>query len=796
MSPKIKKYKWMTAFVLFFALMLTLDIFVNFSGDSLQLFFVSGLVFTLLYLMKTYGKITRRLMLGIVIILALVYGADLALTKYEQFKQQDLVINNQSTALSYEEIYNTVKTRHQVTSLHKFRDFLDYKKGIAFGEWLVNVRIDQHILKREEIQRNSTYEWLFQVLVTFIVGLLMAIIMRIKGLKLLFITPLMLYIWMWYQYMDVAWHITAFYFAGLLSYFILEHHERLLASKTSYNTEQYSGFKLMLTSITLSFALVFISGALTLVFPINTVNRLIDGVTPSLWGARSGYEGNAVKMYSLVDTPFQNIEGTLGGPIRSINSVDALFWVQLDQEVKRGVYLKTSIKDQYDGLRWINNGTVYRNQYKFYKDDPQNLKLLESGLFEKLSGTIRLNKKTVQTVTLFTPMGLYETSLNPARVYVSAENEAFYKAAAFVRYLNTYRFSATQQDFYYPSDLDYLQLPTRIDSKTKSLAQILGEMGETDYEKVVILTQFLTSNYEYTLTPEKHQGSKDFVSTFLFDTQEGYCTYFASSMAVLARLNGIPARYVEGFLVDPSKEDQEGYVKITESNAHAWVEVYLEGYGWIVVESTPPFSEPVNLDAPLTLEELLAEKEDENENQGPVVITPDSGDDTISGRPNMDELLEALEGDVGNYSGAVLTQNEIDTTQSSLKWLNLLFLVPLALLVLFISRLPFGYFRTQNTHAFAVRQLYYLSYLFAESEAFDHFEPEVTLRKMRFAKDEMDLWMKILYDRPVNVSKEDIEHAINSSEKYIKMAKEAYIGYKGRWAYLKMRLFKVHKMIP
>lgn len=796
MYPKMKKYKWMTAFILFFALMLTLDLFIQFTGDSLQLFFVSACSYALIYLMKTYGKIARRLILGLVVVLALVYGADLALTKYEQIKQQDLVLDNQSTSLTYEEIYDTVRTRHPITAVHKSRDFLDYKKVLAFGDWLILTRIEKNILKQETIVTNSTYEWLFQGLITFISSILMAIIMRFKWLKVLFVMPVMLYIWMWYRYIDVAWHITAFYFAGLLSYFIMEHHEKLLVSKPSYNAEQYAGFKLMLSSIALSFVLVFISGAITLVFPLNTVNRLIDGITPSLWGARSGYETNAVKMYSLTDTPFQSSEGSLGGPINSINTVDPLFWVRFDQEVKHGIYLKTNTKDYYDGLRWTNNGTIYRNQFKFYKEDPQNDKLLESGLFEKLSGNIRLNKKIVQTVTLFTPMGLYETSLNPARVYVSAENEAFYKAAGFVRYLDNYRFSATQQDFYYPAELDYLQLSTQIDSKTKSLAQILGTMGQTDYEKVVIITRFLTTNYEYTLTPEKHRGNKDFVSTFLFETQEGYCTYFASSMAILARLNGIPARYVEGFLVDPSKKDKEGYVKITESNAHAWVEVYLDGYGWTVVESTPPFSEDIDLNAPLTLEELLTEQEQDTENQGPVVITPDLGEDTLSGRPNIDALLEALEGDLGNYSGALQAQSEIETAKSHLRWFYLLILIPLALLVVFISRLPFGYFRTQKTHAFAVRLLYYLSYLYAESEAFNHFEPEETLRKMRFSKDEMDLWLKILYDRPSNISKSDIEHAITSSENYIKMAKEAYIAYKGRLSYLKMRLFKVHKLIP
>lgn len=794
--PKMKKYKWMTSFVLFFSLMLTLDIFVNFRGDSLQLFIVSALVYAFFYLIKTYATFSRRVIIGLVIFLVFIYSADFALTKYEQFKQKDLVLNNQTASLSYDEIYTTVKIRHQIVPIHQMRDLLDYKKAISFGEWTANTRIYKYVIRKESIPQNTAYEWVFQILLTAITSLLMSIIIRIKGLKILFLTPLMLYIWMWYQYLDVAWHVTAFYFAGLLSYFILEHHERLLKSKSSYNSEQYSGFKLMLSSIALSFVLVFISGAITLVFPLNTVNRLIDGITPSLWGARSGYEGNAVKMYSLMDTPFQSIEGALGGPIRNINTEDPLFWVKFDQAVSQGVYLKTSIKDQYDGLRWLNNGTVYRNQFRFYKEDPQNLKLLEAQLYDKLSGTIKLNKKSVQTVTLFTPMGLYETSLNPSRVYVSAENEAFYKAAAFVRYLDNYRFSATQQDFYYPSDLDYLQLPSRIDSKTKSLAQILGSLGQTDYEKVIIISQFLTLNYDYTLTPEKHQSNKDFVSTFLFDTKEGYCTYFASSMAVLARLNGIPARYVEGFLVDPSKAAQDGYVKITESNAHAWVEVYLEGYGWRVVESTPPFSEALEVQAPLTLDELLAEREQENNNQASVTITPDSWDNLSGERPNVEALLEALEGDVGNYSGAVPAQKESYTDQNAMKGLNFLWLIPLLVIIFIISRLPFGYFRVHITHAFAVRQLYYLSYLYAESEAFDDYEPEATLRKMQFTKEEMDLWMKILYDRPTNVHYDDIEQSINSGEKYLQDAKEAYISYKGRWAYLKMRLFKVHKLIP
>ena len=80
------------------------------------------------------------------------------------------------------------------------------------------------------------------------------------------------------------------------------------------------------------------------------------------------------------------------------------------------------------------------------------------------------------------------------------------------------------------------------------------------------------------------QGSagEDFVSWFLLESKEGYCSYFASAMTVMCRIAGVPARYVEGYYISPVN----GEAIVTGKNAHAWVEVYLNGIGWTAFDPT------------------------------------------------------------------------------------------------------------------------------------------------------------------------------------------------------------------
>ncbi len=135
----------------------------------------------------------------------------------------------------------------------------------------------------------------------------------------------------------------------------------------------------------------------------------------------------------------------------------------------------------------------------------------------------------------------------------------------------------------------YTKLPVNIPSRVNELAHELTIGLNTNYEKTVAIEKYLRENYTYTLTPEDVPVDKDFVDYFLFEKKEGYCTYYATSMVVLLRSLGIPSRYVEGYVLPPEHTSDDVYT-VTNSNAHAWVEVYFQGFGWLVFEPTTVYA--------------------------------------------------------------------------------------------------------------------------------------------------------------------------------------------------------------
>jgi hypothetical protein len=88
---------------------------------------------------------------------------------------------------------------------------------------------------------------------------------------------------------------------------------------------------------------------------------------------------------------------------------------------------------------------------------------------------------------------------------------------------------------------------------------------------------------------EAPPAGQDGVAYFLFYVREGYCDYYASAMAVMARVVGIPARVAAGYSQGEYNPETRAY-RVKENNAHAWVEVYFPRYGW--VEFEPTASEP------------------------------------------------------------------------------------------------------------------------------------------------------------------------------------------------------------
>lgn len=98
------------------------------------------------------------------------------------------------------------------------------------------------------------------------------------------------------------------------------------------------------------------------------------------------------------------------------------------------------------------------------------------------------------------------------------------------------------------------------------------------------VAQLLAWAADYDLSTPVTPEGEDFAVYFLENSHRGYCVHFATAATLLLRLQGIPARYVSGYALTIP---EEGTTQVLDSNAHAWVEIYLDGYGWYPVEVTP-----------------------------------------------------------------------------------------------------------------------------------------------------------------------------------------------------------------
>lgn len=119
-------------------------------------------------------------------------------------------------------------------------------------------------------------------------------------------------------------------------------------------------------------------------------------------------------------------------------------------------------------------------------------------------------------------------------------------------------------------------------------ARVMGE--GTPAQRTTRLELYLMQTYDYTLD-FRGRSTENPIEDFLFRYRTGQCEYFASSMVLMLRSQGIPARLVTGFL-GGEYNPFEGYYIVRGSNAHAWVEAYLEGEGWRIFDPTPPSGRP------------------------------------------------------------------------------------------------------------------------------------------------------------------------------------------------------------
>jgi transglutaminase-like putative cysteine protease/tetratricopeptide (TPR) repeat protein len=123
------------------------------------------------------------------------------------------------------------------------------------------------------------------------------------------------------------------------------------------------------------------------------------------------------------------------------------------------------------------------------------------------------------------------------------------------------------------------------DKRLQLLAEEITMHSPSYAEKVYAVYEWLKfGDFRYSFKPGIAPDG-DQLAWFLFDTKRGYCTYYAFAMTLMLRSLGIPARVAAGFFVDPESGTFD-YYPVRSDMAHAWVEVYFPGYGWLEFDPT------------------------------------------------------------------------------------------------------------------------------------------------------------------------------------------------------------------
>lgn len=199
-----------------------------------------------------------------------------------------------------------------------------------------------------------------------------------------------------------------------------------------------------------------------------------------------------------------------------------------------------------------------------------------------------------------------------------------------------------------PVPRGYLELPQ--DTMTAA-QQILADLeldGADTIDAAKTIRQFVESSAQYDLDAERMpRDRKDLAIWFLREADKGYCVHFATAATVLLRAAGIPARYVEGYLVQ-AQADRISLVR--ESSAHAWTEYYVDGLGWMILDATPGgWTEPT-------------EPTRATEATQPETTEPTQPETTAPTRPETTAPIETVP--------VVTTPKEPETPQGETGWLG------------------------------------------------------------------------------------------------------------------------------
>jgi transglutaminase-like putative cysteine protease len=351
-----------------------------------------------------------------------------------------------------------------------------------------------------------------------------------------------------------------------------------------------SGVAFIVMSIVLAWTLTSVAVAA----PLTGAWHNLDGV----W---NGVRDQLDSVFGQLTNPESRFSGPTFGPQFRVSGS----WVSNDAPVmtvgsQHGYYMRAVTYDVYTGHGWRRSEGTTRSvgagDLVFPDATPERPSVADAFDLETVTvsvqGPIGRNVFTPGFPTkALIPLSIYQTGGQPFLGGIEAPNgigegEGYQITAAISKATQAQIAAAGSK---YPAAISQFYLGTDggTDRPWALAQQVVTAAQATDpYHKAEALAEFLRSGPDFTyatdVTPPDPQ--RDLVDQFLFETRAGYCEYFASAMAVMARSVGLPARVAVGFA--PGQRLAQDIYQYRERNAHAWAEIYFPGYGWQIFEAT------------------------------------------------------------------------------------------------------------------------------------------------------------------------------------------------------------------
>ncbi|MGN0537618.1 MAG: transglutaminase family protein [Acutalibacteraceae bacterium] len=285
--------------------------------------------------------------------------------------------------------------------------------------------------------------------------------------------------------------------------------------------------------------------------------------------------------------------------------------IQLENAPTETLYLYKFKGGDYNDGEWKNNYDNNITSYIAYQqnissDIINNYYLVKQLLANPLSST-KTELPNTAFVEFLNKSFLSDFNFTDLKTYYSNEPTWIDNRSTFMFYpRNSFKLDFTNAEYseyrwvissFKQAQKAYMQniqsFYTRYPEQTlPRLKKLCSETPLSDLDEVTsFIVYTLSTNAVYTTTPGTANRNQDIIEYFLFENHKGYCVHYASTAALMYRMYGIPARYVSGYSV-PSYEfapqsDGTYTATVSDKQAHAWVEIYLENYGWVPVDFTP-----------------------------------------------------------------------------------------------------------------------------------------------------------------------------------------------------------------